>query len=69
MRLPAVDRTEIIYADTTRGMVARGDWTDPRYGAPSTSIVRSARSGRKASRDGWPGMREIATSRSIAFRR
>jgi 4-amino-4-deoxy-L-arabinose transferase-like glycosyltransferase len=33
MRLPAVDRTEIIYAETTRDMVARGDWTDPRYGA------------------------------------
>ena len=33
LRLPAVDRTEIIYADTTRGMVARGDWTDPRYGS------------------------------------
>lgn len=32
VRLPAVDRTEIIYADTTRDMVARGDWTDPRYG-------------------------------------
>jgi 4-amino-4-deoxy-L-arabinose transferase-like glycosyltransferase len=32
MRLPAVDRTEIIYAETTRDMVARGDWTDPRYG-------------------------------------
>ncbi len=33
MRLPAVDRTEIIYAETTRDMVARGDWTDPRYGS------------------------------------
>jgi 4-amino-4-deoxy-L-arabinose transferase-like glycosyltransferase len=31
VRLPAVDRTEIIYAETTRDMVARGDWTDPRY--------------------------------------
>lgn len=33
VRLPAVDRTEIIYAETTRGMVERGDWTDPRYGS------------------------------------
>ncbi|MBN9247538.1 MAG: glycosyltransferase family 39 protein [Hyphomicrobium sp.] len=32
LRLPAVDRTEIIYAETTRDMVQRGDWTDPRYG-------------------------------------
>src|SRR4051794_27215378 len=32
LRLPAVDRTEIIYAETTRDMVAHGDWTDPRYG-------------------------------------
>lgn len=32
LRLPAVDRTEIIYAETTRDMLARGDWTDPRYG-------------------------------------
>ena len=32
VRLPAVDRTEIIWAETTRDMVARGDWTDPRYG-------------------------------------
>ena len=32
VRLPAVDRTEIIYAESTRDMVARGDWTDPRYG-------------------------------------
>lgn len=29
--LPAVDRTEIVFADTTRDMVARGDWFDPRY--------------------------------------
>lgn len=29
--LPAVDRTEIVFADTTRDMVARGDWLDPRY--------------------------------------
>jgi 4-amino-4-deoxy-L-arabinose transferase-like glycosyltransferase len=32
IRLPAVDRTEIIYAETTRDMVARGDWLDPRFG-------------------------------------
>ncbi len=32
VRLPAVDRTEAIYAETTRDMVQRGDWTDPRYG-------------------------------------
>ena len=32
LRLPAVDRTEIIYAETTRDMAARGTWTDPRYG-------------------------------------
>jgi len=33
VRLPAVDRTEIVYAETTRDMVERGDWTDPRYGS------------------------------------
>jgi len=32
VRLPAVDRTEAIYAETTRDMVAQGDWTDPRFG-------------------------------------
>ncbi len=32
LRLPAVDRTEIIWSETTRDMVNRGDWTDPRYG-------------------------------------
>ena len=32
LRLPAVDRTEIIYAETTRSMVERGAWSDPRYG-------------------------------------
>ena len=31
VRLPAVDRTEVIFAETTRDMVARGDWTDPRF--------------------------------------
>lgn len=31
LRLPAVDRTEIIFADTTRDMVEKGDWLDPRY--------------------------------------
>ena len=33
VRLPAVDRTEVVYAETTRDMVERGDWTDPRYGS------------------------------------
>ncbi len=32
IRLPAVDRTEVIYAETTRDMVARGQWLDPKYG-------------------------------------
>lgn len=32
LRLPAVDRTEIIWSESTRDMVDRGDWTDPRYG-------------------------------------
>ncbi|MGQ0455422.1 MAG: ArnT family glycosyltransferase [Hyphomicrobium sp.] len=32
LRLPAVDRTEVVFAETTRDMVARGAWTDPRYG-------------------------------------
>lgn len=32
VRLPAVDRTEAVYAETTRDMVARGDWSDPRFG-------------------------------------
>lgn len=32
LRLPAVDRTEVIYAETTREMVAKGDWLNPRYG-------------------------------------
>ena len=32
IRLPAVDRTEIVYAESTRDMVARGNWLDPRYG-------------------------------------
>lgn len=32
LRLPAVDRTEIIYAETTRSMLERGTWGDPRYG-------------------------------------
>ncbi len=32
-RLPAVNRTEVIWAETTRDMVDRGDWTDPRYGS------------------------------------
>ena len=32
MRLPAVDRTEAVWAESTRDMVARGAWLDPRYG-------------------------------------
>lgn len=32
IRLPAVDRTEVVYAETTRDMLARGALTDPRYG-------------------------------------
>ena len=32
VRLPPVDRTEVIYAETVRDMVARGAWADPRYG-------------------------------------
>lgn len=32
IRLPAVDRTEIVYAETTRDMLARSALTDPRYG-------------------------------------
>jgi 4-amino-4-deoxy-L-arabinose transferase-like glycosyltransferase len=32
IRLPAVDRTEVVYAETTRDMVARGAIADPRYG-------------------------------------
>jgi 4-amino-4-deoxy-L-arabinose transferase-like glycosyltransferase len=31
LRLPAVDRTEIVFAETTRAMVERDDWLDPRY--------------------------------------
>lgn len=31
VRLPAVDRTEIIFADTTRAMVERGAWFDPQW--------------------------------------
>ncbi|MEQ1651516.1 MAG: glycosyltransferase family 39 protein, partial [Hyphomicrobium sp.] len=32
VRLPAVDRTEVVYAETTRDMLARGQLADPRYG-------------------------------------
>lgn len=32
VRLPPVDRTEIIWSETTRAMVDRGDWTTPRFG-------------------------------------
>lgn len=31
LRLPTVDRTEAIWAETTRDMVERGAWLDPRY--------------------------------------
>lgn len=31
LRLPAVDRTEVIWAESTREMMARGNWLDPRY--------------------------------------
>lgn len=32
VRLPAVDRTEIVFALTSSEMVKSGDWLDPRYG-------------------------------------
>lgn len=32
LRLPALDRTEVVYAETTRDMVARQAWLDPRFG-------------------------------------
>ena len=32
LRLPAVDRTEVVFAETTRSMAERGAWLDPRYG-------------------------------------
>lgn len=31
LRLPAVDRTEVIWAESTRDMVTRGAWLDPRF--------------------------------------
>lgn len=31
LRLPAVDRTEIVFADTTRVMAEKGTWLDPQY--------------------------------------
>lgn len=31
LRLPAVDRTEVIFADTTRAMVEKGTWLDPNW--------------------------------------
>lgn len=31
LHLPAVDRTEVIWAETTRDMLARGAFADPRY--------------------------------------
>ena len=33
VRLPAVDRTEAVFAETTRDMLARGALADPRYGS------------------------------------
>lgn len=32
LRLPAVDRTEVVFAETTRSMLMRGAWLDPRFG-------------------------------------
>ena len=32
IRLPVVDRTETFFAESTRDMVARGNWLDPRFG-------------------------------------
>ncbi len=32
IRLPVVDRTETFFAESTRGMIERGNWLDPRYG-------------------------------------
>ncbi|MBK9079621.1 MAG: glycosyltransferase family 39 protein [Hyphomicrobium sp.] len=32
VRLPAVDRTEVVFAETTRDMLARGALADPRFG-------------------------------------
>ena len=32
IRLPVVDRTETFFAESTRGMVERGNWLDPRFG-------------------------------------
>ncbi len=32
LRLPVVDRTETFFAESTRGMVERGNWLDPRFG-------------------------------------
>lgn len=32
LMLPAVDRTEVMFAETTRAMVERGNWLDPKYG-------------------------------------
>ena len=31
LRLPAVDRTEVIFAETTRDLVETGDWINPNY--------------------------------------
>lgn len=31
LRLPAVDRTEVVFAETTRAMVEKGVWLDPQY--------------------------------------
>ncbi len=32
IRLPLIDRTETFFAESTRGMIERGNWLDPRYG-------------------------------------
>ena len=32
VRLPVIDRTETFFAESTRGMVERGNWLDPRFG-------------------------------------
>ncbi len=32
IRLPVIDRTETYFAESTRGMVERGNWLDPRFG-------------------------------------
>ena len=74
--LPAVDRTEIIYAETTRSMVERGAWADPRYagtvhqfrpiGTYWAQGLAASLAGPKHSRDIWvyrlPGMIAVTLS-------